>query len=636
MSDITATPRASRSATSARHRRARILTAAGLVAGAAFVATTSGTAASEASYESNLAMIQAQTIRNRNVDDSAFRDTPQNELVPTDHYGPRADYLVRQGGRTATSYPVLEGGQFRAECEFSHFSYDDPIVHPNQPGAAHLHVFWGNTDVNAFSTYDTLKDTGSSTCAGQELNRTGYWAPAMIDAEGNARIPEWIGVYYKGYGQARDESIVYPPGAAMVQNENLTTVPWNEGGLADPNDPEAPGEYSFNCSDNFRGARSPNSKTEIPTCDGNRFFDEYGVDTDPHAVLEMHVKFANCWNWEDPSDPANWGRARVGGWFYSECEERATTPNIEYIIAYKIELGETTQGWHLSSDIDPMTFEQTGPGGSTVHADWWGGWHPDTNQTWVDNCTTYVTDVPSGCGFGYLSDGGPDRQKPLPGPALQRASDFEGPVKVSTLDLFDQLCQAERTATNAREASYCTPGGHDHHGDDGDHTPTTLAPTTTAPIPPTTTAPATTTTTTTIAPATTELIGEECNGRAATIVGTPGDDVIRGTSGNDVIVTGDGDDLVFAAGGNDMVCTGNGIDWVRAGSGNDTVEGGPGDDLIWGNGGSDLLIGEAGDDRLRGGGGADTMHGDGGSDTCIGGAGRDSTVDCESTAVETP
>ena len=601
------------------------LIATGITLSAIGLAGATSTGASgPAGYEDNLEMIRNQTFRNRIYDDSADRNTAQADLVPTDHYGPRSDYLEARGGRTAKSFPVAEGGQFRAECEFSHFSYDDPIVYPNQPGAAHLHMFWGNTDVNAYSTYDSLANSGSSTCAGQELNRTAYWAPAMIDADGNARVPETVIVYYKGYGQAIDEAIAYPPGAAMVQNENLTTIPWNDGGTADPNNPDAPSEYSFNCSDNFRGARSPNSKTAIPVCDGSRFFDEYGVRDNPRATLEMHVKFANCWNGEDPSDPANWGRAREGGWFYSECNERATTPNIEYIIAYTLEIGETTEGWYLSSDVDGETFEQTSPGGATIHADWWGGWHPQTNQMWLDNCTKFSTNRPSGCGFGYLTDGGPDNLSPLPGPALRRTENYEGPIKIPATDLYGELCQANRTASTGNEAMYCTPGGHDHGDHDhGGATTTVPAATTTS------------TTTTSTAPATTVAATAQCGSSDATLVGTNGDDVLRGTPGNDVIVGLDGDDLIFGNGGDDLICAGAGYDWVRAGAGDDTVLGGPGDDNVFGQQGADDIRGEGGADRLRGGSGDDVLDGGLGGDDCSGGPGDNAVRGCESESVAT-
>jgi hypothetical protein len=435
------------------------------------VAPTTGT------YEQNLALIKGATVRNRNLDNSAYRNTPLNSLPTGDSsplLGPRADYLAGEygpGGNPEPGFPARGVGTFRTSCEFSHFAYDDPLVHPNKPGAAHLHMFWGNTDVNAYSTYNTLKDSGSSTCNGQELNRTGYWAPAMFDAQGNVRIPERVIIYYKGYGLAQGNSEVYPPKAAMVINDIVHRTPDANGGTL---------EMNFYCTNQFRGVRSPASLT-IPNCkdDGSIPF---------RRVLEMHVKFPNCWNGLDAANPKNWVLARFGSWFYSNCvaDGNKTFPNIHYIIAYPLEPGESTAGWYLASDVDPTTRQRTKTGGSSVHADWWGGWHPGINKEWIDNCVNLkkdsngdgTDDVDHGCGFGYLSDGGPSDNNPLPGRALKFRQQYTGPIKVAASTLYRELCPGGSAISTATAAAYCRPapmnmqmsGGaemnnfsHDHH-----------------------------------------------------------------------------------------------------------------------------------------------------------------------------
>jgi len=364
------------------------------------------------------------------------------------HLGPRSEYLNNAGGNPEPAFPVVNGGQNRTGCEFSHFAYDDPLVHPNMPGAAHLHMFFGNTDVNAYSTYNTLVNSGSSTCNGQELNRTGYWAPALFDGNGNVRIPERIVVYYKGEGLARGASQVYPEGAAMIANENINAISYNQGG--------AQGKFSFVCSDQYSGASSPASNT-MPACDGDLFLNEYGVTDNPHVVLEVNVKFPQCWNRQDPSNPKNFSIPKVGGWYYSSCGNDVTLPNLEYFINYRVELGENTANWYLASDVNPTTFNRTVAGGSTIHGDWWGGWHKETNQRWIDNCVNYKTNVKSGCGFGYLSDGGPDNKNPYPGPALKYRPQYTGPSKVPAEQLFNELCETSRSYNKEEDAAYCNP-----------------------------------------------------------------------------------------------------------------------------------------------------------------------------------
>ncbi|WP_434111253.1 FG-GAP-like repeat-containing protein [Methylocaldum sp. GT1TLB] len=82
-----------------------------------------------------------------------------------------------------------------------------------------------------------------------------------------------------------------------------------------------------------------------------------------------------------------------------------------------------------------------------------------------------------------------------------------------------------------------------------------------------------------------------CFGVPATIIGTPGNDVLRGTPGNDVIVGLAGHDVIDGLGGDDLICGGDGNDVLRGGLGNDMIDGGEGDDILWGGAGDDLIEG---------------------------------------------
>ncbi len=123
-----------------------------------------------------------------------------------------------------------------------------------------------------------------------------------------------------------------------------------------------------------------------------------------------------------------------------------------------------------------------------------------------------------------------------------------------------------------------------------------------------------------------------CFGQVATIVGTPGDDVIDGTHRDDVIVALGGNDVVRGRGGNDLICGGDGDDDLRGGPGNDTLVGGDGNDFIAGKQDNDLLMGDRGDDTLLGNSGDDILEGNEGSDYCHGGPhdfGDDADISCE-------
>jgi Ca2+-binding RTX toxin-like protein len=90
-------------------------------------------------------------------------------------------------------------------------------------------------------------------------------------------------------------------------------------------------------------------------------------------------------------------------------------------------------------------------------------------------------------------------------------------------------------------------------------------------------------------------VGETCDGRPATKVGTPGPDVLTGTDGDDVIVGLDGDDIIHGLLGNDTLCGDAGSDLLIGKDGNDRLFGGVdgaapgGGDMIWPGSGDDYV-----------------------------------------------
>lgn len=106
----------------------------------------------------------------------------------------------------------------------------------------------------------------------------------------------------------------------------------------------------------------------------------------------------------------------------------------------------------------------------------------------------------------------------------------------------------------------------------------------------------------------------ECNGHAASIVGTGRGDLLLGTPGADVIWAGNGRDLVFGLGGDDFICGGSGTDYIFGLGGND---------YAYGEDGADLILGGTERDFLEGGSGHDTIFGEADIDVLVGGAGND-------------
>ena len=81
-----------------------------------------------------------------------------------------------------------------------------------------------------------------------------------------------------------------------------------------------------------------------------------------------------------------------------------------------------------------------------------------------------------------------------------------------------------------------------------------------------------------------------CEGRTATIVGTPGNDILAGTEGTDIIAGLGGNDRISGFGGNDLICGGSGNDQMRGDDGDDSIN--SIDDVV----NNDNLDGSAGTD----------------------------------------
>jgi hypothetical protein len=81
-------------------------------------------------------------------------------------------------------------------------------------------------------------------------------------------------------------------------------------------------------------------------------------------------------------------------------------------------------------------------------------------ELWIENCVNHRGGAASGCGFGYLTDGGPDGDHPLDGPALRYRPQYTGPDKIPAATVFEQLCtpQSDRVYNRPEDAAYCEPG----------------------------------------------------------------------------------------------------------------------------------------------------------------------------------
>jgi Domain of unknown function (DUF1996) len=291
------------------------------------------------------------------------------KAIPTGTVGLSGDVIV--SGEFAQPPTKTDGaGAFRTTCDFSHMSADDPIVAPGRPGASHLHVFFGNTLVNANSTADSIRNTGNSTCSGGTVNRSGYWVPAMIDTRtGTPLKPSFFIVYYKtGSNRVPKQDIrTMPEGLRMVAGDMMASGP--------------DAHTTYTCLD----APTYQPYKSIPVCN-------VGVE------VNIMLVFPQCWdgiNLDSPNHKSHMSYPIPGGACPSS--HPWPVPEVTYNTRYRVGPNDDPRAWRLSSDM----YDKAKPGGFSSHGDWFNGWQPAIMQTFVDRCLRAGVD----CHAELLGDG---------------------------------------------------------------------------------------------------------------------------------------------------------------------------------------------------------------------------------------
>ena len=251
-------------------------------------------------------------------------------------------------------------GQFRFTCDFSHMSYDDPIVFPGRQGATHLHTFFGNTGINYASTQASIETSGNSTCAGGPANRTGYWVPSIIDTKDGTPIkPDSIMVYYKTGHISGTNVKPFPAGLRMISGDMKSTGPQEN--------------QAWNCY----------------TPDGKEYTYKNIPELCPAgSTVVAGINFPFCWDGVNLDSPDHKSHMSFPVWNNDkrvvECptshpvELPMITEQVKYLVK---ETGETAR-WRLSSD----NYGTEKLGGFSLHADWFNGWDAKVQDIWVKNC----------------------------------------------------------------------------------------------------------------------------------------------------------------------------------------------------------------------------------------------------------
>ena len=290
--------------------------------------------------------------------------------------GCSADYKVSDW-ITSSTVPILnpaegswpEGslGNFRFLCHPSRLNYDDPIVYPGQPGQAHLHMFFGNRNLNYQTNTDNITKAGAGSCYGGPLNRTGYWIPAVLDNNGKARLPYWTVFYYKSQGLPITRTHPtkpiqpYPAGLRMISGNMHATTSQNDWHMQwqclDSNEANIYPDQQFSVFPNCPAGNKLKLQFSFPQC-GARNTD--GTPVLDSADHKSHLSYQAFGNVCPASHPIPYAEVSL---------------NMIWNVT-----GSNVNTWKLSSD-SPSAVR-----GASVHADWMMGWDETIMNTFITNC----------------------------------------------------------------------------------------------------------------------------------------------------------------------------------------------------------------------------------------------------------
>lgn len=298
---------------------------------------------------------------------------------------------------TATTLPPGDTPKFRTVINTTHVGRFDPVRNPGDANAGHCHLFFGNPDVTASSTYTTLRASDSSFAAGGPINVTGYWEPCMKKANAfggdgltRVKIPNYHIVYYVGIASIQSQFNVIPRGLRYIggthmddpsnvfwKSELNANVTWAGNGLTNPNTGwfcESTGYQSTtDALVNADGTDALNNcpassaiyvSVVAPECsDGVNLRSPNGYD---------HMRpYVNNAGSGQPVCPDNWYRL----------------PRLEVKSFFSHQGASDYINYRLDSDdMMAATLGSAVKSGFSFHFDWFGAWEYTNMLLWMDNC----------------------------------------------------------------------------------------------------------------------------------------------------------------------------------------------------------------------------------------------------------
>jgi hypothetical protein len=243
-----------------------------------------------------------------------------------------------------------EPGIFTDRCAYSHEAADDPILAPNEPGAAMHHDFYGNSSTSAASTASSLVN-GATTCT-TSADSSAYWTPVLYQ-HGVALTPGPALIYWRRPARDADAVATVPAGLQMIAGDETATAPQSKTVTA------------WTCS----GTVLPTASTATPH------------DCAAGSELRLVVTFPSCW---DGHTLAGAGQSDV---VYRGADGCPTShpiqiPQIVFHVNYP-----TSSASDLTVSMTPTMQGST----DTEHVDFISGWNQSTLDRDVAACVATST-----------------------------------------------------------------------------------------------------------------------------------------------------------------------------------------------------------------------------------------------------
>lgn len=311
--------------------------------------------------------------------------------VPAVASGLDVPALLEPVGIPSSAAPDVVGA-FRFLCGPGQVSRDDPVVYPGKPGAAHPHQFFGNLEADANSTYTSLRKSGGSTCQ-NELNRSAYWMPAMLDGKGNVVRPDFVSIYYKRRPKSYPSCTTEAKGCVGIPRGLRFVFGWDQTRPTELQ-PENATHANFSCVEGWSGFTPP-SKDMVPIM----------AVCKPGHRLHVSLSTPECWDGVNLDTPNHRGhladmkRDNNSGRMLCPATHPYIIPQFTMTAAYSIEAGDNPALWSLSCDtMLPISMRRPGV---CLHSDYFEAWEDAVRLRWEAACIDKLLN----CSDGNLGDG---------------------------------------------------------------------------------------------------------------------------------------------------------------------------------------------------------------------------------------